>query len=61
MFSDKLITTKGIVQEQLHTSTRILDDLDELGEIMSDMLEKQQEVEVSHTSVLRLCLLTGGG
>ena len=24
----------------------ILDDLDELGEIMSDMLQKQQDVEV---------------
>ncbi|KAL4072585.1 autophagy-related protein 17 [Scleroderma yunnanense] len=42
---DKLTTAKDAAQEQLHTSGRILDNLDELGEIMSDMLEKQQEIE----------------
>ena len=44
---------KDAVQEQLNTSSRILDNLDELGEIMSDMLEKQQEIEVSYMSILR--------
>lgn len=53
MSSDKLITTKDAVQEQLNTSSRILDNLDELGEIMSDMLEKQQEIEVSYMSIFR--------
>ena len=37
---------KTAAQEQLVASRSILDDLDELGDIMSDMLQKQQEVEV---------------
>ena len=37
---------KTAAQEQLDASRSILDDLDELGDIMSDMLQKQQEVEV---------------
>lgn len=42
---EKLLTAKATAKEKLDTSSSILDDLDELGEIMSDMLEKQQEVE----------------
>lgn len=49
---DKLITAKDAVQEQLNTSSRILDNLDELGEIMSDMLEKQQEIEEDFEDLL---------
>ncbi|KIM68433.1 hypothetical protein SCLCIDRAFT_1209247 [Scleroderma citrinum Foug A] len=49
---DKLIMAKDAVQEQLNTSSRILDNLDELGEIMSDMLEKQQEIEEDFEDLL---------
>ena len=37
---------KTAAQEQLEASRSILEDLDELGDIMSDMLQKQQDVEV---------------
>ncbi|KAF9223883.1 hypothetical protein BS17DRAFT_754004 [Gyrodon lividus] len=42
---EKLLLARTAVQEQLDTSRSTLDDLDELGDIMSDMLRKQQEVE----------------
>ena len=42
---------KTAVQEQLDVSRSTLDDLDELGDIMSDMLQKQQDVEVCPLAV----------
>jgi hypothetical protein len=44
--SEKLLLAKTAAQEQLDASRSILEDLDELGDIMSDMLQKQQDVEV---------------
>lgn len=44
--SEKLVLAKSAAQEQLDASRGTLDDLDELGDIMSDMLQKQQDVEV---------------
>lgn len=41
----KLVATKRTAQQNLDAHRRILDDLDELGEIMSEMLERQQAVE----------------
>ncbi|EED82160.1 predicted protein [Postia placenta Mad-698-R] len=43
--STKLVATKRTAQQNLDAHRRILDDLDELGEIMSEMLERQQAVE----------------
>jgi autophagy-related protein 17 len=40
------VTVKAAAQERLATQSISLDNLDELGEIMSDMLQKQQDVEV---------------
>lgn len=44
--SEKLVLAKTAAQDQLDASRIKLEDLDELGEIMSDMLQKQQDVEV---------------
>lgn len=44
--SEKLVLAKTAAQGQLDASRSTLDDLDELGDIMSDMLQKQQDVEV---------------
>lgn len=41
----QLVTVKAAAQERLATQSISLDNLDELGEIMSDMLQKQQDVE----------------
>ncbi|KAG0705672.1 autophagy-related protein 17 [Suillus ampliporus] len=41
----QLVTAKTAAQERLATQSTTLDDLDELGDIMSDMLQKQQDVE----------------
>ncbi|KAI9568239.1 autophagy-related protein 17 [Boletus coccyginus] len=42
---EKLVLAKTTAQDQLDASRSKLEDLDELGEIMSDMLQKQQDVE----------------
>jgi autophagy-related protein 17 len=41
----QLVKAKTAAQERLTTQSITLDNLDELGEIMSDMLQKQQDVE----------------
>ncbi|KAG2133664.1 autophagy-related protein 17 [Suillus bovinus] len=41
----QLVSAKTAAQERLTTQSITLDNLDELGEIMSDMLQKQQDVE----------------
>lgn len=45
-YSEQLVLAKTATQEQLDASRSTLDDLDELGDIMSDMLQKQQDVDV---------------
>ncbi|KAI6003417.1 autophagy-related protein 17 [Pisolithus marmoratus] len=49
---EKLLTAKAAAKGKLDASSSILDDLDELGEIMSDMLEKQQDIEEDCEDVL---------
>ena len=44
--SERMVLAKTVAQQQLDASRSILEDLDELGDIMSDMLQKQQDVEV---------------
>ncbi|KAJ8589021.1 hypothetical protein M405DRAFT_874122 [Rhizopogon salebrosus TDB-379] len=41
----QLVTAKAAAQERLTTHSMTLGDLDELGEIMSDMLQKQHDIE----------------
>ena len=50
-YSEKLELAKTAVQEQLDVSHCTLDDLDELRDIMSDMLQKQQDIEVCPLAV----------
>ena len=40
---------KAEAQARLEVHTNILNDLDELGDIMTEMLERQQTVEVRST------------
>ncbi|KAF8557452.1 hypothetical protein OG21DRAFT_1407161 [Imleria badia] len=49
---EKLVLAKNTAQEQLDASRSILDDLDELGDIMADMLQKQQDVEADCEDLL---------
>ncbi|KIK95290.1 hypothetical protein PAXRUDRAFT_827175 [Paxillus rubicundulus Ve08.2h10] len=49
---EKLSLATAAAQEQLDTSRNTLDDLDELGDIMSDMLQKQQDVETDCEDLL---------
>lgn len=44
--SEQLLAAKALAQQHLDTHHITLDDLEELGDIMSEMLRKQQEVEV---------------
>lgn len=44
--SKQLVSAKSSAQEQLDSHRAVLDDLDELGEIISEMLERQQVAEV---------------
>ncbi|KAI0635683.1 autophagy protein Apg17-domain-containing protein [Trametes polyzona] len=56
---DQLCAAKAAAQEYIDTHRRILTDLDELGEIMADMLERQQHVEtesLDHLAHLHLQL-----
>ena len=50
-YSEKLVLALTAVQEQLDVNRSILDDLDELRDVMSDMLQKQQDVEVCPLAV----------
>ncbi|THH20742.1 hypothetical protein EW146_g697 [Bondarzewia mesenterica] len=43
---EELLTAKHLVQQDLETHRTILDDLEELGDIMGEMLHRQQEVEI---------------
>jgi hypothetical protein len=45
--SEQLLAGKHAIQQQLDTHPSTLDDLDELGEIMTEMLHRQETVEVS--------------
>ncbi|KAH7884531.1 autophagy-related protein 17 [Phlebopus sp. FC_14] len=49
---EKLVLAKTAAEAQVGASSRTLDDLDELGEIMSEMLQKQQEVESDFEDLL---------
>ncbi|KAF9236755.1 autophagy protein Apg17-domain-containing protein [Melanogaster broomeanus] len=49
---EKLLLARTAAQEQLDTSRSTLDNLEELGDIMSDMLQKQQEVETDCEDLL---------
>ncbi|KAF8841788.1 hypothetical protein BDN67DRAFT_966676 [Paxillus ammoniavirescens] len=49
---EKLSLARTAAREQLDTSRSTLDDLDELGDIMSDMLQKQQNVETDCEDLL---------
>ncbi|EIW57328.1 uncharacterized protein TRAVEDRAFT_169021 [Trametes versicolor FP-101664 SS1] len=58
-YRDQLLAAKAAAQEHLDTHRRILTDLDELGDIMTDMLERQQHVEaesLDHLAHLHLQL-----
>jgi len=60
LLSQQLVTAKAASKERLTTHSITLDGLDELGEIMSDMLQKQEDVEVpfrimSYRYFLRFC------
>ncbi|CDO77390.1 hypothetical protein BN946_scf184835.g12 [Trametes cinnabarina] len=58
-YRDELLTAKASAQEHLDTHRSILTDLDELGEIMADMLDRQQAVEIEsleHLSHLHMQL-----
>lgn len=44
--SEQLVAAKALAQQHLDTHHITLDDLEELSDIMSEMLRKQQEVEV---------------
>ena len=46
VLSDQLLAAKADAQERLDIHRSTLTDLDELGKIMTDMLEHQQAVEV---------------
>lgn len=46
-FREQLISAKRVAQDELNSLRRVLDSLDELGEIISEILESQQAVEVS--------------
>lgn len=47
--SEQLLAGKNAIQKQLDTHPSTLDDLDELGEIMTEMLHRQETVEVGVT------------
>lgn len=47
VLSEQLLARKNTMQPQLDMHPRTLDDLDELGEIMTEMLHRQETVEVS--------------
>lgn len=46
VFSEQLLVAKRAIEQHTETLGRTLDDLDELGGIMTDMLEQQEAVEV---------------
>lgn len=56
--SEKFELAKTAAQEQVDASRSTLDDLDELADIMSDMLQKQQEVEVRFSFVSGSCMVS---
>ncbi|OBZ72535.1 Autophagy-related protein 17 [Grifola frondosa] len=49
---EQLTVAKRLAQEHLDTHRRTLDDLDELGDIMYEMLERQEAVETESTEHL---------
>ena len=58
--SDELLAAQHAAQEQLDSHRTTLDDLDELGDILTEMLERQQAVEVrlptlSHVPAVTQC------
>ena len=46
LHSEQLLSAKHVAEEQLRSHKTVLDDLDELGNIMAEMLERQQAAEV---------------
>jgi autophagy-related protein 17 len=59
--SEQLLADKDTAQKHLDAHANTLDDLDELGEIMEEMLTRQQIVEVEceeHLTLLQRHLLT---
>jgi len=58
---EQLLAGKKAIQQQLDTHPGTLDDLEELGEIMTEMLQRQESVETDsqeHIAVLQQHLLT---
>jgi len=58
---EQLLAGKKAIQQQLDTHPGTLDDLEELGEIMTEMLQRQESVETDsqeHIAVLHQHLLT---
>ncbi|KAI0076211.1 hypothetical protein K474DRAFT_1645470 [Panus rudis PR-1116 ss-1] len=51
---EQLLSAKQQAQEQLSTLRRALTDLDELGDIMTEMLGRQEEIEHEVTEQLKL-------
>jgi autophagy-related protein 17 len=51
--SEKLRTSQELSQSHLSLLSHTLDDLDELGEIMTEMLQTQEDVEVRYTPHLQ--------
>ncbi|KAH9919879.1 autophagy protein Apg17-domain-containing protein [Amylocystis lapponica] len=51
---EQLLAAKRTAQQHLDTHRQTLDDLDELGEIISEMLERQQAVETESTEHIAL-------
>ena len=43
---EQLVSGKHVLYEYLSKQGTMLDDLDELGDIMGDMLSRQKEIEV---------------
>ncbi|PCH42280.1 hypothetical protein WOLCODRAFT_152309 [Wolfiporia cocos MD-104 SS10] len=51
---EQLLAARQATQQLLDSQRQTLDDLDELGDIMSEMLERQQDVELESTEHLTL-------
>lgn len=48
--SERLVRLEADAKKSLETHRQTLDDLDELGDIMSEMLQRQQSLEVSDST-----------
>ncbi|KIP04383.1 hypothetical protein PHLGIDRAFT_195388 [Phlebiopsis gigantea 11061_1 CR5-6] len=53
-YEEQLAAAKGVAQDELYSLRRVLDSLDELAEIISDILESQQTVQSEFDEQLSL-------